>query len=604
MVWNWKEKCNDLVGFCRYQTKRDQPEHLQKEIDRLSSELQAEKELHMREMQLLKEKLCKSELLVQQLYKEIARLEKSQPGRPAQGLRAPQETEASVKQGDTPETESFELWSETGNNNVVAEPSNMMLRRIPKHMSFLDSFFKDRDPATLQMEKDDGRTQISEVVQAEFNLYGTSSTESEGRWKINDLNNFSSSQELASLPARKERKLPSESSWWEAISSPKSDLVSAPSRSEVAVLFPSLPLSWEDIQPKHSGSLDPKTDQSQDLCRPTHAGLGGIGVCKTSVMPSDLSKGEEHERVPGDTGFLKITTVNCKGKFVRILNTSLDQDVDLSGFIIQQWIGGYPVSIYRFPPDTMLPTLHHVTVWAAGADCTHKKPADVTLRTQQYFRTGPECTTVLSNAKGQTLSRYTAPHRLTAAADAYTDNMDLSVDKFPLAGEGEEAEEPQPQKDQHWVPAVPRRGSTGRPPAILQKARDRKHFPVGSSNSNSRGDPSKGGKRKIQPAPRETVHKTVSFSAQNLPAISVAVKEKRSSSSEEEEEEEEDFAPHGRQPPTAEPKPRVFKTALDTTIPTVALIGQKSARSKYGFKHMAYLPTTTDMQLRRYCPAR
>ncbi|XP_074921932.1 lamin tail domain-containing protein 2 [Chelonoidis abingdonii] len=585
----------------RYQTKRDQPEHLQKEIDRLSSELQAEKELHMREMQLLKEKLCKSELLVQQLYKEIMRLEKSQPGRPAQGLREPQGSKASVKQDDMPEMESFELWSETGNNNVAAEPSNMALRRIPKHMSFLDSFFKDRDPTTLEMEKDNGRTELS--VQAEFNLYGTSSAESEARRKINDFSNMSSSQELASLPAKKERKLHSESSGWEAISSPKSDLGSAPSGSEVVVLVPSLPSSWEDIQPKHSGSLDLKTDQSQDLCHLTHASFGGIGVCKTSVMPSDLSKGEEHERTPRDTGFLKITTVNCKGKFVRILNTSLDQDVDLSGFIIQQWIGGYPVSIYRFPPDTMLPALHHVTVWAAGAACTHKKPADVTLRTQQYFRTGPECTTVLSNTKGQTLSRYTAPHRVTAAAEAYTDNMDLSVDKFPLAGEEEEAEEPLPQKDQPWVPAAPRRGSTGRPPAALQKAKDRKHFPVGSSNSNSRGDPSKGGKRKIQPTPREAVHKTVSFSAQNLPAISVAVREKHFSSSEEEEEEE-DFAPYGRQPPTAEPKPRVFKTALDTTIPTVALIGQKSARSKYGFKYMAYLPTTTDMQLRRYCPAR
>ncbi|KAH1171850.1 hypothetical protein KIL84_007468 [Mauremys mutica] len=561
MVWNWKEKCNDLVGFCRYQTKRDQPEHLQKEIDRLSSELQAEKELHMREMQLLKEKLCKSELLVQQLYKEIMRLEKAQPGRPAQGLREPQGTKASVKQDDMPEMESFELWSETGNSNVAAEPSNMALRRIPKHMSFLDSFFKDTDPATLEMEKDDGRTQLSEVVQAEFNLYGTSSAESEARWKINDFSNLSSSQELASLPAKKERKLHSESSWWEAISSPKSDLGSAPSSSEVVVLVPSLPPSWEDIQPKHSGSLDLKTDQSRDLCHLAHDSSGGIGVCKTSVMPSDLSKGEEHEKIPRDTGFLKITTVNCKGKFVRILNTSLDQNVDLSGFIIQQWIGGYPVSIYRFPPDTTLPALHHVT----------------------------------------TLSRYTAPHRLTAAAEAYTDNTDISVDKFPLAGEGEEAEEPLPPKDQHWVPAAPRRGSTGRPPAVLQQARDRKHFP---SNSNSRGDPSKGSKRKIQPAPRETVHKTVSFSAQNLPAISVAVKEKHFSSSEEKEEEEEDFAPYGRQPPTAEPKPRVFKTALDTTIPTVALIGQTSARSKYGFKHMAYLPTTTDMQLRRYCPAR
>lgn len=27
-------------------------------------------------------------------------------------------------------------------NNIEGEPSNMVLRRIPKHMSFLDSFFK------------------------------------------------------------------------------------------------------------------------------------------------------------------------------------------------------------------------------------------------------------------------------------------------------------------------------------------------------------------------------------------------------------------------------------------------------------------------------
>ncbi|XP_067396605.1 lamin tail domain-containing protein 2 [Emydura macquarii macquarii] len=598
----------------RYQTKRDQQEHLQKEIDRLKSELHAEKELHMREIQLLKERLFKSELLVQQLYKEIKRLEKSQPGKPAQGFTEPQETEATVGRGEEPyiETESFELWSEMGNNNNIAsEPSNMALRRIPKHTSFLDSFFKDTDPGTLELEKDNGSIQISEVVQGESNFYGMSSIEPEDRWKINDFNNFSSSQELASLPVRKEGKLHSESSLWDVISSPKPDAVSVPSKSEVAVLFPSLPPFWEKIQPKHSGSLDLKIDQSQDLCHLTHAGLGGIGVRKTSAMPSDLSNGKEHERAPGDSGFLKIITVNRKGKFIRILNTSLDQDMDLSGFIIQQWIGGYPVSIYRFPPDTPLPALHHVTVWAAGADFTHKKPTNVTLRAQQYFRTGPECTTVLSNAKGQTLSRYTAPHRLTAAAEAYADNTDLSVDKFPLSGDGEEAEEPLAQKDQQSVPATPCRGSTGRPPGILQQTRDRKYFPVGSLNSKNQGEASRDlFKRKIKPRTRETVHKIVSFSSQNLPPISVtwvfsslAVKERLSSSSSEEEEEE-DFAPCGRQPATAEPNPRVFKTTLDTTIPTVALIGQKSARSKYGFKHMAYLPITTDMQLRRYCPAR
>ncbi|EMP38667.1 Intermediate filament tail domain-containing protein 1 [Chelonia mydas] len=296
------------------------------------------------------------------------------------------------------------VWSEMG-NNIEAEPSNMVLRRIPKHMSFLDSFFKDRDPATLEREKDNGRTQTAEVVQAEFNIYPKSSTDSEAR-------------------------------------------------------------------------------------------------------------------APGDTGFLKITTVNRKGKFVRILNTSLDQDMDLSGFV-----GGSPVSICRFPPDTTLPALHHITVWAAGTDCTHKKPTDMTLRAQQYFRTGPECTTVLSNAKGQISS---PPPCCTSPA---------SFGTLPQS----------PCDDMEVTPVQPRLAEHG-------------------------------------------------------PAV--AVKEKRFSPNKEKEDEEEDFAPHGRQPPTAEPKPRVFKTALDTTIPTVALTGQKNARSKYGFKHMAYLPITTDMQLRRYCPAR
>lgn len=53
--------------------------------------------------------------------------------------------------------------------------------------------------------------------------------------------------------------------------------------------------------------------------------------------------------------------------------------------------------------------------------------------------------------------------------------------------------------------------------------RDRKHFPVGSSNRNHLGDPSNGGKRKIQPGPRETVHKNVSFSVENLPSVSGAL---------------------------------------------------------------------------------
>lgn len=62
------------------------------------------------------------------------------------------------------------------------------------------------------------------------------------------------------------------------------------------------------------------------------------------------------------SSFLKIISVDPKGRFIRILNSSSDQDVDMSGYILQQWIGGFPVSIYRFPTNTVLPARHHITV--------------------------------------------------------------------------------------------------------------------------------------------------------------------------------------------------------------------------------------------------
>lgn len=46
---------------------------------------------------------------------------------------------------------------------------------------------------------------------------------------------------------------------------------------------------------------------------------------------------------------------------------------------------------------------------------------------------------MFSSSHSQIVSQYTAPHRFTAAAEAYSDNVDLSVDKFPLTDENEES---------------------------------------------------------------------------------------------------------------------------------------------------------------------
>lgn len=54
--------------------------------------------------------------------------------------------------------------------------------------------------------------------------------------------------------------------------------------------------------------------------------------------------------------------VSRRQRFVRILNQSLEETVDLGGFVLQQLVLDFPVCLYRFPPSTLLAPRHHVTV--------------------------------------------------------------------------------------------------------------------------------------------------------------------------------------------------------------------------------------------------
>ena len=59
---------------------------------------------------------------------------------------------------------------------------------------------------------------------------------------------------------------------------------------------------------------------------------------------------------------LKIVAVSRHQRFVRILNQSLEETVDLGGFVLQQLVLDFPVCMYRFPPNTLLAPQHHITV--------------------------------------------------------------------------------------------------------------------------------------------------------------------------------------------------------------------------------------------------
>ncbi|XP_067903059.1 lamin-A-like isoform X2 [Heterodontus francisci] len=128
---------------------------------------------------------------------------------------------------------------------------------------------------------------------------------------------------------------------------------------------------------------------------------------------------------------VKIQEVDSKGCFVQISNTSCDRDANLSGYTLQQRVGGYPISLYRFPQHTWIPAQRCLKVWAAVADIARRLPSDIVWKEQQRFRSGPECTTALCKSNGQVIAWYIPSHRFSAAANSFDAKGDASEDWVP-----------------------------------------------------------------------------------------------------------------------------------------------------------------------------
>ncbi|XP_077177450.1 lamin tail domain-containing protein 2 isoform X2 [Paroedura picta] len=541
--------------------KKNQTEDiLRKEIEQLNSDLKAAKENHMKEMQMLQEKLVRSQLCVMNLQDEVKNvLPKSEPESDTES------SSMSLDEGAQLACESFELWSETG-NRLLPNKSDLRLRRIPKHTSFVDTFHKFGSLIFSDEDKDE------KVIST------TDSSEEKGqRHSI-----LTQSSEESS----KTKESQSEPSSWALLTCQKSDLVSTDTRRTESSY------SLQSIMgtPQQEGSIEISNSMDYLKSVQSNVSLGQSAAGKALWMPLPF---KEYKKGMTITGSLKIVSIHRQGKFVRILNNLLNKEIDLSGYIIQQWVEGYPVSIYRFPNGTILPAQHHITVWAAGAYLAQKQSSDTLLSSQGFFRAGPECTTVLYNCCGQPVSQYTAPHRFTAAADAYSDNVDLSVDKFPLTDDKEESlESSWPSKEEVALPAKTLQKEMTDGSSRTLKTRYTEPVPMDSSCSTDWNVHSRATKMRISDASSRSSILSLTFKSVSYPLLG---KESHSSSSVDDY-----YTSHAWKPPLEEPEARAFKTTLDTTLPLVALIGQKSARSKYGFKYMSYVPTSTDLHLRRY----
>ncbi|XP_072495639.1 lamin tail domain-containing protein 2 isoform X2 [Notamacropus eugenii] len=304
----------------------------------------------------------------------------------------------------------------------------------------------------------------------------------------------------------------------------------------------------------------------------------GIGLARSASL-SSLVEDRGGRKVLDS--FLKIVKVDKRGKFIRVLNESLEESVDISGFVLKQLIHHFPVCVYRFPKDTLLAPQHHVTVWGEGVSLARKHVPQTLQRELIHFYTNPGCVTLLLNPNGQVMSEYQARHCVTEASRSFTDHTDVSIDCYPLL----EAKREKPQeatglgsKSHRRHFQAQRKTKVPGPPLGPHRGRLLNAIPsINMSKSCSQQE------TKEAVTCRDSLHGTmvplpsIPELAQ-LPDIGKKMQEKCIPRANQ-------FLP-----------PRICRKFVDMDCPMVALSVQKTAESRFGLKHLSYPPITKELR--------
>ncbi|XP_061058339.1 lamin tail domain-containing protein 2 isoform X3 [Eubalaena glacialis] len=272
-------------------------------------------------------------------------------------------------------------------------------------------------------------------------------------------------------------------------------------------------------------------------------------------------------RCPSPAGScLKIVAVSRRRRFVRILNQSLEETADLGGFVLQQLVRDFPVCMYRFPPSTLLEPRHHITVWGEAPGSTKRQPPSSLGQEPVHFHSSRGCVTLLLNPQGEVLSEHQAAHCVTPVCSIFSDNTDLSIDRFPLseARPGADLAEQQP------LPRLPRKGRVQEARAGRRRPGTRVQLPRLSTTSKLL-------RQREVPARPEGAAET---HPELLPASPIPIPEAGLGL--------EDC--HARK----ELKVRVRRKSVDRGCPMVALSVQSTAESRFGFRFLSCPPITAD----------
>uniref|UniRef100_A0A8C6CQE6 Lamin tail domain containing 2 n=1 Tax=Moschus moschiferus TaxID=68415 RepID=A0A8C6CQE6_MOSMO len=301
--------------------------------------------------------------------------------------------------------------------------------------------------------------------------------------------------------------------------------------------------------------------RAQSLCRDSQATFGG-GRDHGGRDPTDLAQRPCLRSSPSPTGScLKIVAVSRRQRFVRILNQSLEETVDLGGFVLQQLVLDFPVCMYRFPPSTLLAPRHHITVRPAP-----RAPRGPALQRPApspgepvHFYSGRSYVTLLLNPQGEVLSEHQSPYCVTPVSRIFADNTDLSIDCFPLSETwpGADLADHQPQ------PRPPRKGRVREARSGRRRPGPRVQLPRLSTIKLLR-------QREVPVWPEDA--------AQTHPDLLPAIPSPGECEA-------------GRNVEEGRP---VCRKRVDRGCPMVALSVQSTAESRFGFRFLSCPPITAD----------
>ncbi|XP_036889751.1 lamin tail domain-containing protein 1 [Sturnira hondurensis] len=110
------------------------------------------------------------------------------------------------------------------------------------------------------------------------------------------------------------------------------------------------------------------------------------------------------------SAFGDIKIVEVKDLYVKLTNSSIDKEIEIGNHILQQNVNGQAVSLFRFPPNTVMHATSTVTVWTAASKANHQPPSDFLWKEENKFSTSPNCTTILCKPNGEAIAWYTPIH--------------------------------------------------------------------------------------------------------------------------------------------------------------------------------------------------